>query len=124
MIWQLGIGLGVLGAFFVGAGAAAILAAIGPAGWLILGFGALAAEFAVFGKSMFDLKSAVSWITFGPFTPLVTSLYDFGNAIAWLWDKVKALFGLGEPRAPATIQAMIRMPFRRATPGLPSAARS
>ena len=95
MIRQLGIGLGVLGAFFVGAGAAAILAAIGPAGWLILGFGALAAEFAVFGKSMFDLKSAVSWITFGPFTPLVTSLYDLGNAIAWLWDKVKALFGLG-----------------------------
>lgn len=73
IIKQLGLGLGILGAFLLGAGGVAIIAALGPAGWFVLGLGALGAEFAVFGKQMFDLKSAVSWITFGPFTPLVKS---------------------------------------------------
>ena len=125
IIKQLGLGLGILGAFLLGAGGVAIIAALGPAGWFVLGLGALGAEFAVFGKQMFDLKSAVSWITFGPFTPLVKSLYDlgtwvekFGNTLAlfdWkkgfdalisglqsLWDKIKSFFsGDGSPYNPS-----------------------
>jgi hypothetical protein len=47
-IVNLGKGIVVLGAAFVGAGAAAIMLAIGPAGWLVGGLVALGAAFLVF----------------------------------------------------------------------------
>jgi hypothetical protein len=42
-IRQIGMGFAVLSVTFMSAGAVALLAALGPAGWLIAGVGALAA---------------------------------------------------------------------------------
>ena len=49
-IKSLAIGLGALSAVMVGGGVVALLAAMGPAGWLIVGLGALGAAVATIPK--------------------------------------------------------------------------
>ncbi|MEJ0050584.1 MAG: hypothetical protein WDN02_05160 [Methylovirgula sp.] len=46
--------IGVLGLTLIGAGAVAIIAALGPAGWIVLGIGSLAAALAAFKPEAFN----------------------------------------------------------------------
>ena len=73
-------GLAALSAVLVGAGAVALMGALGVGGWIALGITALGAAVA-----------AVPWRT--AFADISDGLKKFGTALAWLWDKVKGISG-------------------------------
>jgi hypothetical protein len=77
-------GFALLGASLIAAGGVAIVAALGPAGWLVLGIGALAtAIVAVPWKAAFD--------------GLASGIKSLGDMIVSVWDKVKGLVGGDKP---------------------------
>jgi hypothetical protein len=57
---KIGAGLGILSAALVGAGAAALVAALGTGGWVVLGIGALGAAFVVFKDDLAKLIPSAS----------------------------------------------------------------
>lgn len=92
-IQQLGLGIAALATAFVGAGVVAMMAAIGPAGWLVLGIGALAAAFLAFkdNKILNDMDAFVNrladWVRNGILKvfqaiqdAISSALGKFGNA--------------------------------------------
>ena len=79
------IGLGVLASALVAGGATAILAALGPAGWIAIGITGLIAALAKWGPGMFDA-------VFAGLDRVAKAMDAF---LAWLGtvaDKIKGLF--------------------------------
>jgi hypothetical protein len=85
---SLGYGIAVLGASLVGAGVAGLLAAIGPAGWLVLGIGALAAALVAFKDKIPAVLNAIrDLMTVG----IITALYGIVKAGSAIVDAVKGI---------------------------------
>jgi Phage tail lysozyme len=82
-IEKIGIGIGVLGTVMIGAGVAAILAAIGPTGWLVLGIGAFGVAFQQFPHASLD--NLIKAMT----TDIPNGVKDMLRAFDVLWAKIK-----------------------------------
>jgi hypothetical protein len=102
---NLGIGIGIIGTAIVGGAAVAMLAMLGPVGWLAAGVIALGAAVVLWGPKVQLFLGPQGIINFG-----IQSLgevlvkYDWKGGFASLlsglqslWDKLKGLFGQGQP---------------------------
>jgi Phage tail lysozyme len=75
-------GFGFLGLTLVGAGGVAILAALGPAGWFVLGIGSLAAAFVAFHNPMAKYLQDIEDV-FGEHGAIRTAI---GSFLEWAWS--------------------------------------
>jgi len=128
-IKAIGEGIGVLGTALIGGGAVALLAALGPAGWLATGIIALGGAVVMYsktGEALSNLATGIKavgvalgvgviaaglgaggWLAVGiaaiagaleliPWQKVLdglsSGLHKLGDALSWLWDKVKNFF--------------------------------
>ena len=94
-IQAIALGFGAIATVFLGAGIAAMIAALGPAGAVILGVTALGTAIGLLIDLKWDdLTKGINWL---------------GDALSGLWDKIKAMLGIGgEPD---------KSPYRRGSEG-------
>lgn len=94
---DLGIGLGILGASLVGAGTVALIAAIGPVGWLAGGIIALGAAAVTFGPSINhwfeDFNKSVT--NFFKDETLPKFIDQLSTSLSNLWNVIKNMFSGG-----------------------------
>jgi Phage tail lysozyme len=75
-------GFGVLGTMLLGGGGLAILAALGPAGWFVLGIGSLAAAFVAFHNPIAKYLQDIEDV-FGEHGAIRTAI---GSFLEWAWS--------------------------------------
>jgi hypothetical protein len=79
--------IGVLGLSLAGAGGAALLAALGPAGWMVLGVGAMTATFIAFRKEIIESEFAKKLGE--EFALISKGLSIFFGFLQGMWEKFK-----------------------------------
>lgn len=98
-IKNIGIGLTALGVAMIGAGMGAVILAIGPTGWLIAAFTALAAI------NWDKMKAFWGWVEVGAnILRNIDKMSEGGpdRPDVWLSDKIRKMFGGSQPPPPAT----------------------
>lgn len=121
----IGKGIGILGLALTGAGGMAILAALGPAGWIAGGLIGLGGVLIAFPNVLQTIKADFSKyadLIKGDFDRIANAISSFVDMLAGIWGKVKGFFGGGASKSDPSTDAFVdglkkQMRFDPATSG-------